>query len=473
MKSSRFLLAAAAAALGAGLASAADPTVSDVTISQSGRQAVTITYKLSGDPGIVTLEILDNGEPISGECVTFVKGDVNKFVEPTADGEVSTITWQAEKSWPQQRFAAAAISARVTARTTNAPPDVLVVDLSDGAMRYYTDESYLPGGGLTNDLYRLSQMVFRRIPAAGVTATLGGKGKEYTWQPTSKGEREAAHKATFSKDYYIGVFEVTQGQWSKVFKLGNPSTFKNLSCNEVRPVEKVGYGNIRGTTEGGNTYWSPENGLAPSATSFIGILRTLTGAAFDLPTECQWEYAAHGGDTNTFYNGHTYIASPKGGNTVDETVTAEAEANLSLLGRWRGNGGYVDGTTAPDAATCTTEYGTARVGSYLPNAYGLYDMLGNVRETCRETCLYSTASGSVKREWSETDNVDPVSSQAYGVGTFADADYSKTGGAALIKGGAWSDAWYKCIPSAAESDIYGWEGKSHAGCRIILEIPQP
>ena len=446
---------------------AAEPTVSNVEMSQSARGAVTITYNLTGADGIVTLEILKDNEPIDGTFVQYVRGDVNKLV--AASDETRTIKWQADKSWPDQQFASGAISARVTVWTTNAPPNVLVVDLSDGAMRYYTDESYLPYGGLTNDTYRLSQMVFRRIHAAGVTATLGGKGNEYSWQPTSKGEREAAHTAKFSKDYYMGVFEVTQGQWSKVFKFGNPSAFSNLSCNETRPVEKVGYGNIRGSATSGISYWTPTNDVAPKASSFIGVLRTLTGAAFDLPTECQWEYAAHGGDDHTFYNGHTYIASPKGGGTVDETVTAEAEANLSLLGRWRGNGGYVNGTTVPDLS-CTTEYGSARVGSYLPNAYGLYDMLGNVRETCRETCIYSTSSGSTRREWSETDNVDPVSSQAYGAQTFDAADYSETGGSALIKGGAWSDLWYKCIPSAAESDIYGWEGKSHAGCRIILEI---
>ena len=472
MKSSRFLLAAAAAALGAGLASAADPTVSDVTISQSGRQAVTITYKLSGDPGIVTLEILDNGEPISGECVTFVKGDVNKLVEPTADGEVRTITWQAEKSWPQQRFAAAAISARVTAWTTNAPPDVLVVDLSDGAMRYYTDESYLPGGGLTNDLYRLSQMVFRRIPAAGVTATLGSKGKEYAWQQASTGQKEAQHDVTFTKDFYMGVFEVTQGQWSKVYS-ANYSSFSHIDYAETRPAEIISFGNLRGS------WWTPENNVAPKSNTFIDRLRTLTGADFDLPTECQWEFAAHGGDTNTFYNGHTYYTEQGNGGTYAD-LKAEAEENLSLLGRWQGNGGQVNGVpktgNKDDNSSYTTELGTARVGSYLPSAYGLYDMLGNVREMCREPGIIanSTTQNHNKREWIVNGDLT-VSSQAYGAETVAAiTDYTtQTGNAVLSKGGSWQDAWYICRPSHAMTDFYEWEGMPRAGCRIILEIPQP
>lgn len=467
MRLVRFI-GASVCALCAGTLFAAESVVSDVTISQAAeRGPVTITYRLTGDQSIITLEILNKGEPVAGERVQYVTGDANKLVEPTAEGEVRTIKWQADKAWPQQQFTDAAISARVTAWTTNAPPNVLVVDLSDGAMRYYTDESYLPYGGLTNDLYRLSQMVFRRIPAAGVETTLGGKGNEYGWQPTGAGERETPHKVKFSKDFYMGVFEVTQGQWSKIYQYGNASLFKNLDYNGVRPVEKAGYRQMRGSN------WTPANNVAPSDTSFIGRLRTLTGAAFDLPTECQWEYAAHGGSTETFYNGHTYIASPKGGGVVDTTVQAEAEANLSLLGRWKLNGGYVNGTTEPDYTSCSTENGTARVGSYLPSDYGLYDMLGNVAETCREMCIYHNNENGKNREWSETDIVDPVSSQAYGAPTQATIDTNKTGNAALIKGGSWKDNWYQCVPSRAESDIYDWEGKVHAGCRIILEIPNP
>ena len=470
MKLQKSIFACAVAAAALGVAQAADPTVGDVTISQAGRQSVTITYRLAGDPAIVTLEILNKGEPVDGALVQYVMGDVNKLVQPTADGEVRTIKWQAEKSWPQQLFTDAVISARVTAWATNAPPDVLVVDLSDGAMRYYADESYLPGGGLTNDMYRLSQMVFRRIPAAGVETTLGGKGKEYTWQPTGTGEREAAHKVRFANDYYLGVFEVTQGQWSKIYKKGNPSSFKNMDCNGTRPVETVGYSQIRGSATSGIDYWTPANGVEPKSDSFCGKLRALTGAAFDLPTECQWEFAAHGGTEEMFYNGRTYFTCvDPGTGRADDMLVAAARTNLTLLARWSGNGGVVDGmpdlrNKDSDFSAYTAENGTARVGSYLPNGYGLYDMLGNVRETCREMGI----TGTSLRSWSATDITDPVSSWAYN--SSVEIVDGSPGGYALTKGGAWFDDWDTCRPGAVSADFYGWEGKRWAGFRVIFEI---
>ncbi len=213
---------------------------------------------------------------------------------------------------------------------------------------------------------------------------------EYGWQPTGTGEREAPHKVRFANDYYLGVFEVTQAQWSKVYKKGNNSSFKNTDCNETRPVETVGYWQIRGSATSGVSVWTPANGIDLKSDSFLGVLRARTGAAFDLPTESQWEFAAHGGTDEMFYNGKTYFTcTDPGTGKTDGTLLAAVQANLSRLGRWSGNGGVVDGmpdtrNASSDFSSYTAESGTARVGSYLPNGYGLYDMLGNVRETCRE-----------------------------------------------------------------------------------------
>ena len=470
MKHQKSIFACAVAAtMLAGAAFASLPVVSDVAIRQNGHRSVTVTYKLADAPGIVTLEILKDGEPIGGARVQHVSGDVNRLVQPTTGDEVRTITWQSKQDWPNQKSLVSSVSARVTAWATNVPPNYCVVDLESGAMRYYLDETYLPEGGLTNDLYRTSKLALRKIPAGGVETTLGGFDNEYAWQFTSTNTREARHKVRFTKDFYMGVFEVTQAQWMKL-RTSNPSAFSYSEDAATRPVETVWYSGIRGSATSGIDYWTPANGVEPKSDSFCGKLRALTGAAFDLPTECQWEFAAHGGTEEMFYNGRTYFTCvDPGTGRADDTLVAAARTNLTLLARWSGNGGVVDGmpdlrNKDSDFSAYTAENGTARVGSYLPNGYGLYDMLGNVRETCREMGI----TGTSLRSWSATDITDPVSSWAYN--SSVEIVDGSPGGYALTKGGAWFDDWDTCRPGAVSADFYGWEGKRWAGFRVIFEI---
>ncbi len=430
------------------------PVVSEVSMSQQGHRKVTITYSLSDAPGIVTLEILKNGEPIDGTLVQKVSGDVNKLIEPTTDGEVCTIYWQANESWPDQSFNEPTVSARVTAWATNTPPNVLVVDLDNGAMSYYLDESYLPEGGISNDLYRTSQMVLHLVPAGGIETTLGGFFNEYDGQFATTRNKEVRHKVRLTKDFYMGVFEVTQAQWSKIYGSANGS-FKNEDYSATRPVETVWREAIRSKS------WTPKANDSIAETSFIGKLNKKTGVTFDLPTECQWEFAAHGGTDEMFYNGQTYITLS--GSSVKTSLFEAATNNLSKLGRWKGNGGYVNGISEPDVGTCTTDNGTARVGSYSPNSYGLYDMLGNVQEICREVGIKAD-----NRVWSSTNITDPVSSWTYNSQT--DIDNSGTGEQTLTKGGSWKDDWYMCRPAATAADFQNWTGANCAGFRVILEV---
>lgn len=426
-------------ALLAGTVSASVPEVSDVTIAQNpGNHRVTVTYRLSGESGIVTLEILKDGEPIDGRLVDYVTGDVNKVVDVTEGDATRTIVWQAAKSWPNQRFDGPSISARVTAWATNTPPDYCVVDLTDGALRYYLSADYLPQGGLTNDVYRKTKLVLRKIPAGGVETTLGAIKGELS----SSLAKEAPHRVRFSKDYYIGVYEVTQHQWRMI--RGETDTyrfkFKNPDYADMRPVDGVFYQLIRNA----GYFWTPSNPVQPEAASFLGKLRTLTGCPrFDLPTECQWEYACHGGYEGTFYNGKTYLP-----------LNEEAKTNLAALARYRFSGGLVDGTTVPDMETCTTELGSATVGSYLPNGYGLYDMLGNVPEICREP----VKSESNERTWSDEDIDDPVSSE----GDMVLATH-------LTKGGSWYGEWYWCRPGAVGNRA--GDTANGAGLRVVMELP--
>ena len=132
-----------------------------------------------------------------------------------------------------------------------------------------------------------------------------------------------------------------------------------------------------------NTYnWPNVQGVDPG--SFVGVLRQKTGLdALDLPTDAQWEYACRAGTRTDFNNGKNLTGD-------------NCDTNLNEVARYLYNGGSPD----PDqyeypAQGCETDLGTAAVGSYDPNKWGLYDMHGNVWEWCLD--LYNP-------EWSSRVN---------------------------------------------------------------------
>lgn len=142
-------------------------------------------------------------------------------------------------------------------------------------------------------------------------------------------------QVTLTKPFYIGVFTVTQKQYELITGT-NPST--NLS--EKRPVE-VTWNEVRGDS---TIYdWPTVKSVSPN--SFIGKIQLKTGLAFDLPTEAQWEYACRAGEAASYNNG---------GNTDNDLV---------ILGNY------------------TLGY-PLEVGLFVPNAWGLYDMHGNIAQLC-------------------------------------------------------------------------------------------
>ncbi|MFA7174905.1 MAG: formylglycine-generating enzyme family protein [Kiritimatiellia bacterium] len=209
-------------------------------------------------------------------------------------------------------------------------------------------QSVIWTGVTTNNVYKTDKLVLRRIP-------------KVTTEPT-----------TLTKDFYAGVFEVTQRQW-ELINGNKPSSFNNSTYYETRPLEKASYNTIRGATNSNPAIDWPATGTLVLSTSFMGKLRAKTGLVnFDLPTEAQWEYVCRAG-TTTYHND----GIPGAPNTT-------SNAQLNVLGRYRYNGGQIwNGTKyISPAADCGPENGTAIVGTYLPNAWGLYDTHGNVTEYC-------------------------------------------------------------------------------------------
>ncbi|MCP4645950.1 MAG: SUMF1/EgtB/PvdO family nonheme iron enzyme [bacterium] len=156
---------------------------------------------------------------------------------------------------------------------------------------------------------------FVRIPAG--TFAMGSP--EYE---KGRGPDETLHDVQLTRDYWMGVYEVTQEQWAAVMG-ENPSLF---TTGADRPVENVSWYDCQ---------------------AFITKLNGLEEGVFRLPTEAEWEYACRAGTDAPFAFG------------CDLTMT---DARLSVTG----------------------DAGTAPVGSHEPNAWGLHDMHGNVWEWCMD-----------------------------------------------------------------------------------------
>lgn len=213
--------------------------------------------------------------------------------------------------------------------------------------------------GVTNNpAYKTTKLVMRHIPAG-----------TYPWYDGWGRNNKQTNEMT--NDFYIGVFELTQGQMAAltnnlIAKAGRKPTYVTASYCGVQAFE--GAERPLGQWSSAALYgdYMARYLKITNTDGVLGLLneRIGNGHYVTLPGASQWFYACWAGTDSYYYDGL--------GNGADRGIPTDMshDARLDVLGRYAGNGGVVGAITN----------GTVAVGSYRPNAFGLYDMLGNVEE---------------------------------------------------------------------------------------------
>ena len=309
------------------------PTVSNVQVIRDNKRQLVITYDLDMD-AIVTLSLETNGVAVSGVHLQGMQGDVAKLV---SRGNGRLITWQPWKFWPEGGMITGEIVVRVTAWPVESPAPYMVADLTgQKEHRYYDSEEALPGG-VTSDIYRTTKMVFRKILAATACYRAGAP----AWE-AGYADAQSVHYVTLTNDFYLAIFPLTQGQYATL--LGSAADNPSSTLGDNLPVDNLS-GSAAGIPFSG---YSTIGDNKVEASSLISCARSKTGfGALHIPTQAEWEFACRAGDNAAVYGGYT----------LDEVA-------------WYTDNS--DGRLHP-------------VGKKQANAFGLYDMLGNVYERTRDS----------------------------------------------------------------------------------------
>ncbi len=336
------------------LAATAEPEVSALSVVQNSSRVVTIDFTLS-ETAIVTLDMTTNGVSIGPDNFRLIHDAQSASRDYPANKVVPAgrhvFMWRAREDWPDHVFTNGEFAVELKAWSLSSPPDYMVVDLTTRSNRwFYASAADLPEGGiktadpddavavaeLTNDVYRTTKLVMRRIPAAGNKWRMGSPTSETSW----RSESEVLHYVTLTTDYYIGIYPVVRWQMRRLF----PS----VADFDVVPLYNWKYFDFRGTPTASAFNW-PANGHEVDPSKYMQSIRTFTGLQFDFPTEAQWEYACRAGTEGSLNDGTAAFAAERG--------DALGWSNRNTT------------TIKP-------------VGLLRPNAWGLYDMHGNVWEWC-------------------------------------------------------------------------------------------
>ncbi len=287
--------------------------------------------------------------------------------------------------------------------------------------------------GVTNDIaYKTTHLVMRKIPAKGKTFTMGQSSSAYY---KGNAASEIQHEVSFTNDYYAGVFELTYGQATNISRLATPATsidmyFTDTTDNALRALTTTAVA-VRGDIAN----W-PDCGRAETQNAcFVKKLRDKTGLMFDLPTDAIWEYACRAGTETDFNCG-----------VVCTKDNWKALHNMISRNVWNSSVKAADLSTLDHGLA--SDKAVAVVGSYAPNAYGLYDMHGNLFEWCLDSYVQDLGTAPVVDPWGGTANA-----------------------VKLMRGGAFYLGEANLTSSSRFQTLTSSQKRTYTGARLFIVLP--
>lgn len=289
-------------------------------------------------------------------------------------------------------------------------PDYYAIDLRGGAAskRLKIKKLDLPNDGVWPEVYKTDFLLLRKID--GGSFIFGSRDNE----PGRYPNENRCQQLVVDGPYYLGVYEVTRAQWNHV----------------MGSVSNIGEDNPRHPVSGVPFYqtYGLQKANGPRMINFLKELSEKTGMWFHAPSEEEWEFACRAGDEKQNLYGW--------GND---------ESCLNIEGRYLCNGGTL-----------------SEVGRYKPNAFGLYDMIGNVWESIDNRFNLSKV---------ETPAF-PLFGRTMSITNFIEGPlaYEEKRQLSVVRGGSWRSSANDCrIGVRYFIDIQ--KGYDSVGLRVSMKLP--